>query len=127
MKVMMTLAAIAIAIAIAIALSLQAEIRLVEPKGGACVPTLSVGQKAYLKMPREERIACFADYAKRDEMCKLTGCPQPVSISWQGGAAHPARARGAAQDLPWRMSRWPHTPRPSPSPHSDARSRDCRP
>ena len=81
MKKMMTLAAIALT------LSLQAEIRLVEPKDGACVPTLSAGQKAYLEMPRAERLAYFADYAKRDEMCKLTGCPQPVSISWLGGAA----------------------------------------
>jgi len=69
------------------ALSLSAGIRITEPTDGATVPTLSDGQKAYLAMPRAERVAYFADYAKRDEMCKLTGCPRPVRIAWQDGTA----------------------------------------
>lgn len=66
-------------------LSLRAGLQIVEPSAGACVPTLSTGQKAYLSMPRAERVAFFADPAKRDEMCKLTGCPRPVKIVWRDG------------------------------------------
>lgn len=62
-----------------------APLTLVSPQDGATVPTLSDGQKAYLKMPRPERIAFFADQQKRLEMVKLGFYPQPVKLAWNGG------------------------------------------
>ena len=64
-----------------------APLKLLSPQDGATVPTLSDGQKAYLSMPRAERIAFFADEKKRLEMQKLGYYPQPVKLAWDGGAA----------------------------------------
>lgn len=60
---------------------------LVSPQKDATVSTLSDGQKAYLKMPRAERIAFFADGKKRLAMKSLGYYPQPVTLAWNGGAA----------------------------------------
>ncbi len=59
-------------------------LRLTAPADRATVPTLSEGQKAYLAMPRKERVAYFADEAKRREMKKLGYYPQPLTLSWEG-------------------------------------------
>ena len=64
-----------------------APLNLVSPRDGATVPTLSDGQKAYLSMPRAERIEYFADQKKRLEMQKLGFYPQPVKLAWNGGVA----------------------------------------
>lgn len=67
------------------AVSLHGAIEVLEPANGAEVATLSDGQKSYLSLPHDERIAFFADPAKRDAMCKLTGCPKPIKVVWRGG------------------------------------------
>ncbi|MBO7653609.1 MAG: tyrosine-protein phosphatase, partial [Kiritimatiellae bacterium] len=59
-------------------------LRLTAPADRATVPTLSEGQKAYLAMPRKERVAFFADEAKRKEMKKLGYYPQPLTLAWEG-------------------------------------------
>ena len=81
-RVMKVLGTWACAVAV---FSLQAAIEILEPANGVQVATLSDGQKNYLALPHDERIAFFADPAKRDEMCKLTGCPKPIRIAWRGG------------------------------------------
>ena len=62
-------------------------VKIVSPSESAELPLLSAGQKAYLDLPRAERIAAFANHAYRDKMCKLGSEPLAVRISWQGGAA----------------------------------------
>jgi hypothetical protein len=57
----------------------------VAPTEGAVAPLLSAGQKAYLSMPRAERVAYFASQSKRNEMVKLGYWPQPVRLEWKGG------------------------------------------
>ena len=64
-----------------------APLTLVSPQNGATVPTLSDGQKAYLTMPRKERVAYFANHAKRQEMKALGYYPQPITLAWKDGAA----------------------------------------
>lgn len=61
-------------------------VKLLAPAEGALVPTLSEGQKAYVTMPHDARIAFFADQAKRNEMQKLGWYPPPVKLVWEGGA-----------------------------------------
>lgn len=63
-----------------------ASLNLVAPQDGAIVPTLSDGQKAYLTMPRDERVAFFANPAKRLGMKLLGFYPKPVRLEWTGGA-----------------------------------------
>ena len=57
-------------------------LRLVSPRDGATVPTLREGQKAYLKMPRKERVAFFADPKRREEMKALGYYPEPTELVW---------------------------------------------
>lgn len=56
---------------------------LVTPEEGAVVPLLSEGQKAYLDMPRDERIAAFADSDYRKRMRSCGYYPAPVHLTWQ--------------------------------------------
>jgi hypothetical protein len=63
-----------------------APLSVVSPREGAVVPTLSDGQKAYLQMPRKERVKYFADSGRRREMVKLGYYPKPVRLEWKGGA-----------------------------------------
>lgn len=63
-----------------------APLEVVSPQNGAVVPTLSAGQKAYVQMPRKERVKYFADSQKRKEMVKLGYYPEKVRLEWKGGA-----------------------------------------
>ncbi len=62
-----------------------APLTLVSPENGATMPTLSDGQKAYLHMPRAERVEYFASKSKRKEMKALGYYPQPIVLAWKGG------------------------------------------
>ena len=63
-----------------------APLEVVSPQNGAVVPTLSAGQKAYVQMPRKERVKYFADSQKRKEMVALGYYPEKVRLAWKGGA-----------------------------------------
>ena len=74
-------------LACALVVDAQASLKIVSPVDGELVPTLSAGQKAFVTMPHDERIAFFADQKKRNEMQKLGWYPPPVKLAWEGGAA----------------------------------------
>ncbi len=57
-------------------------ITLTAPQNGAVVPLLSGKQKAYLAMPRKERIAFFADKEKRKQMASWGDTPKTVTLAW---------------------------------------------
>ena len=59
-------------------------IALVAPADKSVAPLLSDGQKAYIRMPRGERIAYFADADKRKEMHDLGYYPLTVTLKWKG-------------------------------------------
>ena len=55
---------------------------LTAPVNGAQVSLLNAGQKAFLNMPRAERVAFFADPAKRKQLKKNGYYPEPVRLKW---------------------------------------------
>ncbi len=57
-------------------------VKIVSPESGVPVPTLSEGQKAYLTMPRKERVAYFGNQKSRDKMKALGYYPLPTRIAW---------------------------------------------
>ena len=57
--------------------------RLVAPENGATVPLLSDEQKAFLDMPREERVKKFADATYRRELRSLGYYPAKVRLEWE--------------------------------------------
>ena len=62
-------------------------LRLVAPAEGAVVPLLNETQKAFLALPRAERVAAFADEAFRRELKERGGArPAPVRLEWEGEA-----------------------------------------
>ena len=62
--------------------------RLVAPAEGAVVPLLNERQKAFLSMPREERVAAYSNATFRAELHKAAGYrPKPVRLEWDGGDA----------------------------------------
>ena len=64
------------------------EIALVSPRDGATVPLLNDAQKAFVTMPRPERIKFFADAAKRKKLREEAGYwPLPVDFAWTTDAA----------------------------------------
>ena len=79
---------------LASALPLLAEppaLRLVAPEQDAVVPLLSDEQKAYLDLPREERIAIFADAEGRQRLQSYGWQPQRVRLQWDWYPANGAR------------------------------------
>lgn len=66
-------------------------LRLVAPENGATVPLLSAEQKAYLDLPREERVERFADPAWRKTLFSYRWYPQKVRLEWTGYPASGAR------------------------------------
>lgn len=67
------------------------EIRLATPREGETVPLLNAAQKAYISLPRKERIAFFADADKRKNLVKEAGYfPLPVKFAWKSDAAKEA-------------------------------------
>jgi len=61
-----------------------AEVVLVEPAAGAEVSQLNAVQKAYLALPRKERVEFFADAEKREQLAEQAGYyPQPIRFSWE--------------------------------------------
>ena len=64
----------------------SAAIALLSPAEGAIVPTLSDGQKAYLALPRAERVKKFADGQYRTSMKALGYYPKPLTLSWTNSA-----------------------------------------
>ena len=66
------------------------EIRLTAPREGETVPLLNPAQKAYVSMPRKERIAFFADAGKRKKMRDAGYFPLPVKFAWQSDASKEA-------------------------------------
>ena len=63
------------------------EITLSSPRDGATVPLLNDKHKAFLTMPREERIAFFADAEKRKQLIKAGFWPRPVYFGWRSADA----------------------------------------
>ena len=61
-------------------------LKLLAPAEGAVVPTLSEGQKAYLTLPRAERVKKFADPKYRPQMRALGYYPLPLELSWTNTA-----------------------------------------
>ncbi len=59
-------------------------LRLVLPKEGATVPLLSAEQKAYLDLPRDERVRRFADPVCRETLRSYGWRPQEVVLAWAG-------------------------------------------
>ena len=59
------------------------EITLAFPRDGATVPLLNDKHKAFLDMPREERIKFFADAEKRKQLVKAGSWPRPVYFGWK--------------------------------------------
>lgn len=57
-------------------------LRLVAPADGTVVPTLGYGQKAFLAMPRDDRLKYFADQNRRAELKELGCWPKPVRLIW---------------------------------------------
>ena len=55
---------------------------LIAPSSGAIVPTLNEQQKAYLALPRAERIEFFASPEKRKELRTAGYHPLPVKLQW---------------------------------------------
>ena len=66
-------------------------LRLVSPENGATVPLLSAEQKAYLDLPREERVRLFADPASRKTLQSYGWHPQKVVLNWAGFPDNGAR------------------------------------
>ena len=58
------------------------EIALASPRDGATVPLLNDAQKAFLALPRGERIAFFSDAEKRKQLVKAGYWPRPVYFQW---------------------------------------------
>ena len=69
----------------------QEPLRLVAPEAGATVPLLSAEQKAYLDLPREERIAIFSDAEGRKRLQSYKWLPQKVTLRWNWQPASGAR------------------------------------
>ncbi|MBM4143381.1 MAG: tyrosine-protein phosphatase [Lentisphaerae bacterium] len=69
----------------------QASVTLLKPAAGETVSLLNPAHKAYLALPRQERIAFFADPARRGQLAMDAGhWPRPVDFAWHapaGGAA----------------------------------------
>ena len=68
----------------------SASLKLLAPAENAVVPTLSDGQKAYLMLPRAERIKKFADAKYRPKMRALGYYPKPLELSWTNAAPEKA-------------------------------------
>ena len=64
---------------------------LVAPENGAVVALLSAEQKAYLDLPREERIAIFADAEGRQRLQSYGWHPQRVRLQWDWNPPGDAR------------------------------------
>ena len=62
-------------------------ISAVAPADGAVVPLLNEKHKAFLDMPREERIPNFANKAFRKELAKATCHPLVVDLVWTANIA----------------------------------------
>ena len=63
---------------------LAKEMTIVNPKNNECVPLLSKEQKAYLDMmPREARVAYFANAERRKEMQSATYMPLQIKLEWE--------------------------------------------
>ena len=65
----------------------SASLTLLAPAENAVVPTLSDGQKAYLTLPRAERVKKFADPKYRPQMKALGYYPLPLELSWTNTTA----------------------------------------
>ena len=84
--------------------SLAEAITLVSPKDGAVVPLLNEKQRAFMRMPREERAAFFDDSQPNKEKAikRYRSAPRPVTLEWTGnGGSYEVAVtkRGAAE--PW--------------------------
>lgn len=62
------------------------EIKILSPADQATVPLLSPAQKAYLALPRAERIAFFADQDCRKMMVQAKHWPRPVRFTFESDA-----------------------------------------
>ena len=70
------------------------EITLTAPTDGVTVPLLNTAQKAFLDLPRPERIAFFANAEKRQQLVNEAGyLPLPVFFAWKSDALAQAEFR----------------------------------
>ena len=67
-----------------IASSLLLAIAIVAPKGGATVPTLREGQKAYLEAKRTERFIRMDNPADRAKLFAFGATQKPLKLEWSG-------------------------------------------
>ncbi len=68
-------------------------LEIVAPTNGATVALLSDGQKFYLDLPHDERIAKFADQDWRNTMTSFGYYPQPVELAWSWPVTNGVRAK----------------------------------
>lgn len=59
-----------------------AALEIVSPQQGATVPILTADMKAYLALPRAERVKKFADATERKRIVKFGDRPQKTLLSW---------------------------------------------
>ena len=77
------------------------EIALTSPGDGATVPLLNDAQKAFLAMPRAERVAFFTDAAKRKQLRSEAGwLPRPVDFAWTSDASGETKFRVLVSESP---------------------------
>ena len=76
------------------------EITLSTPADGATMPLLNKAQKAFVTMPHKERIAFYADAAKRKELVKAGYVPLPVKFAWTSDASARASFRVLVAESP---------------------------
>ena len=69
------------------------EIVTIAPGDGATVPLLNPAQKAFINMPRAERIKFFADAEKRKQLKEAGYYPLPVKFAWKSDASEKAAFR----------------------------------
>ena len=66
-------------------------LRIVSPEPGATVPLLNATQRAFLEMPRDARVAAFADESFRRELAERGGDkPAEVPLRWETGGTNGA-------------------------------------
>lgn len=96
MAVAASLALVAGCIAIVADSGYVAPPEITSPKDGATVPTLTEGQKSFIKMPRKRRIQAFADRRYRARMKSFGYYPKPLELAWtykSGGVPTPYEVR----------------------------------
>ena len=78
-------------------------VTLIAPKDGAVVSLLSEKQRAFMRMPREERAAYFDDAQPKmeKEIKRYRSDPTPVKLSWDGKGPFEVTVTKRGDKEPW--------------------------